>query len=406
MVTYVNPLSGQTIQPSEVGYAAYTFSADTSLQWPVNGNTEDVVAYIMDVTTTVSDISIYMPPANQVSTGQDSLIRNVGANTFYVLDYDGNTIATITSGQVKYVYITDNTTPAGNWAVFTFGTGTSAADAATLAGYGLKAIASTLNQGYQTTTYYSNYAIQASDRAKFLLWGSGVGTFTLPSASSVGNNWFCMVRNAGSGILTITPSGTDTIDGDSNAQLQLSESFVLVSDGSNWYSFGYGQSVQFAFTQLALAVTGGTLTLSPSQASNLIQEYTGTLTSNQIIVLPSTVQLYAITNNTTGAFTLTFKTVAVGGATIACPQGTSIIVVCDGTNVYNAASGSSTSLPTLTLGNGSAANPSLRFSGDLTTGLFLGATGQLDVAVGGTAVGYFSSAGLTTTLTLVSGGTF
>ena len=119
MATYVNPLSGQTIQPSEVGYLEYVLTQSIELQWPVNGNTQDVVAYIMDVDATTSGLTITMPPANQVSTGQDTLIRNIGANAFTVLDYDGNTIASITSGQVKYTYITDNTTTAGSWAVFT-----------------------------------------------------------------------------------------------------------------------------------------------------------------------------------------------------------------------------------------------------------------------------------------------
>lgn len=405
MATYVNPLSGQTIQPSEVGYLEYTLTQSIELQWPVNGNTQDVVAYIMDVNATVGGLTITMPPANQVSTGQDTLIRNIGANTFTVLDYDGNTIATITSGQVKYTYITDNTSTAGQWAVFTFGTGTSAADAATLAGYGLKAIAATLNQAYQTTTYYSNYAIQASDRAKFLVWGSGVGSFTLPSASSVGNDWFCMIRNGGSGILTITPDGTNTINGEVSAQLQLAESFVIVSDGNNWYTFGYGQSSTFAFTQLALSVTGGTTTLSSTQAANIIQEYSGILTSNQIIVFPSTVQLYAVTNNTTGAYTLTFKTSSVGALTAQCAQGESLILICDGTNVYNAASGTASTFTNITLGNGSAAAPSLRFAGDTITGLYLGATGELDIAVNGTQAAFFDSNGLTV-LNGIKGGTF
>lgn len=405
MATYVNPLSGQTIQPSEVGYAEFVLTTDVSLQWPVNGNTQDVVAYIMDVNATVSGIEITMPPANQVSTGQDTLIRNIGANTFTVLDYDGNTIATIPSGVVKYIYITDNTSTAGAWAVFTFGTGTSSADAATLAGYGLKAIAATLNQAYDTTTYYSDYTIQNSDRAKFLVWGSGVGTFTLPSAATVGNNWFCMIRNGGSGILTITPDGTNTINGEVSAQLQLAESFVIVSDGSNWNTFGYGQSSQFAFTQLALSVTGGTTTLTSVQAANIIQEYTGILASNQEIVFPSTVQLYAVTNNTTGAYTLTFKTTAVGALTTQCAQGESLILICDGTNVYNAASGTASTFTNITLGNGSAANPSLRFAGDATTGLYLGAAGEMDISVGGVQAAFFDSNGLTV-LNGISGGTF
>jgi hypothetical protein len=95
------------------------------------------------------------------------------------------------------------------------------------------------------------------------VWSSGAGNFTLPVASSVGNNWFCMFRNNGSGILNIYPSGTDTIDGNASAQLQITESLVMVSNGTSGYNtFGYGQSVQFSFTQLAYDVTGAGATIT------------------------------------------------------------------------------------------------------------------------------------------------
>ena len=38
MKTYVNPLTGQTINPSQVGYETLTLSANTTLNWPVNGS--------------------------------------------------------------------------------------------------------------------------------------------------------------------------------------------------------------------------------------------------------------------------------------------------------------------------------------------------------------------------------
>ena len=141
------------------------------------------------------------------------------------------------------------------------------------------------------------------------------------------------------------------------------------------------------------------------QAANIIQEYSGVLTRNQIIVFPSTVQLYAVTNNTTGAYTLTFKTSAVGALTTQCAQGESLILICDGTNVYNAASGTASSFTNITLGNGSAANPSLRFAGDATTGLYLGAAGELDISVAGVQAAYFNASGLTV-VNGISGGTF
>jgi hypothetical protein len=405
-MSYVNPFTGQTVSPSQVGYESLTISVDTTLQWAINGNDQnDVVANIIEVTATTTGLSLIMPPATQVSVGQAIIIRNIGANTVTVQKNGGGTIASIDSGVAKYIYVTDNTTIPGTWGIFTFGAGTSAANASTLAGYGLTAIGATLNQSYNVSDYYSSSSLPTSVRAQFNVWLGGVGTLTLPSASTAGANWFCMIRNGGTGIVTITPVGTDTIDGNSTQQLQLTESLVIVSNGSGWNTFGYGRSNQFAYTQLALSLTGGTTTLTTAQASNTIQTYSGTLTSNQIIIVPSTVQLYTVTNNTTGAYSLTIKTSAVSGATVVIAQGTSLVIICDGTNVYNAASGSSTTLTTLTLGNGSLSVPSLKFSGDVNTGFYLPSSGKFAFIVNNALAGFFDSTGLTVT-NGISGGDF
>jgi hypothetical protein len=404
-ISYVNPFTGQTIQPSQVGYELIALSVDTELQWPINGNNSDVVANIIEVTASTAGLKLIMPAATQVSTGQSILIRNVGANSFTVVKNTGATIVTVASGIAQYIYITDNTTVAGSWSTVTFGAGTSSANAADLAGYGLIAVGSTLNQAYEVVTVYSTGSIVATERAQFVVYEGGVGTLTLPSASSVGNNWFCMIRNSGTGILTIAPIGINTIDGNVNQQLQLTESLVIVSDGSNWNTFGYGQSVEFAFTQLVLSVTGGTTTLTTAQAANIIQEYTGALTSNQNIVFPPTVQLYAVTNSTTGSFSLTFKTSAVGAATFAVPQGTNAILICDGTNVYNATSATSSSINTLTLGNGSLSTPSLRFAGDVNSGMYLPTASKVGFVIANSLAGFFDATGFTAT-NGISGGTF
>ena len=465
MTTYTNPFTGQTISPSQVGYEALALTANTTLQWPVNGNNTNVVANIIDVTpsygaasvtasistatmtvtavasgrlavgqalsgtnvttgttltsfiggvgltgtygvsssqtvssTTITAAPLYlsMPSAQQVSTGQSVIIRNAGSYAFTVLDASGGTIISAASGVAYYIYLVDNATTAGTWQVLTFGAGTSSANASDLAGYGLTALSATLNQGYPVTSYFSNQTLDAASRAQFNVWSGGVGTLTLPSSSAVGNNWFTIIRNNGTGILNITPQGTDTIDGNNTVQLQLSESFVIVSNGSSGYNtFGYGQSATFVFTQLALVVTGSpsSITLTTVQASNLIQEYSGTLIANQTIVLPSTVQLYSLNNQTTGSYNLTFKTAATGGTTVTVPQGTTLIVVCDGTNVYNASSGTSSSISTVTLGNGSLAVPSLKFSGDVNSGMYLPSTNQVGFVIGNTLAGYFDTTG-------------
>ena len=405
---YVNPITGQTISPSQVGYEELTISANTALDWPINGTVNtNVVAAIIQVTATVASLNLYLPSALQVSTGQSVLIQNVGTNAFTVTDISGNTIVSIASGVAQYIFLTDNSTDDGTWSTVTFGAGTSAANAAALAGYGLVASGLTLNQQYAESSLFSSAVLNDTYRAQFLVWSSGVGDITLPPASVVGNGWFVMIRNGGSGILTLIPSGTNTIDGNATQQLQLTESLVVVSNGVDGYStFAYGRSNAFAYTQLSKTVTTGTYTLSAVEYANVVQEYFGALTGNVIVILPSTVQVYYLNNQTTNAFSLTFKTTAVGAATVIVPQGQTLTVICDGTNVYNSSSAAGGSIVSnLTLASGSPAAPSLNFVTNTSTGLYQPATNQIGFAVNGANAMTLTATGLVVPAG-ISGGTF
>jgi len=407
--TYVNPITGQTINPSQIGYEELTISTNTALDWPINGTVNQyVVASIIQITATVASLEVALPSALQVSTGQSVLIQNVGSNTFTVTDISGNTIASIASGIAEYIFLTDNSTDDGTWSTVTFGAGTSSANASALAGYGLLAIGAQLNQEYEESTLSVSTVLTSANRAQFLVWTGGVGTITMPVSSTAGNGWFVMVRNGGSGVLTLTPSGTDTIDTLATQQLQPTESLVIVSNGVDGYStFAYGRSNTFAYTQLTKNVTGGTDTLSAVEYANVVQDYTGALTSNQIIVLPSTVQIYYMRNQTSGSFSLTFKTSAVSGGTVSVPQGQTLTIICDGTNVYNSSSaaGGTLSNLSLTLAPGSAASPALNFTGNINTGIYQPTSNQVAMSLNGsnaltlTTAGLFVPAG-------VSGGTF
>lgn len=403
MTSYINPYTGQTISPSQVGYEQLTISDDTELQWPINGNTDSVVANIIEITATVAGLTLIMPPATSVSTGQSALIRNIGSYSFTVVDTGGNTIVPIASGIAEYIYVTDNTTINGTWESVTFGAGTSSANAATLAGYGLKAISTTLNTETMVSSFSSNYSILPEDRTSLYEWTGGTGTVTMPNAVTVGAGWFVVIKNNGSGILNVALVGSNTIDGDASAQLQIAESFVVVSNGLNYVSYAYGQSATFFFTQLAKSVTGGTVTLTSAEGANIIQEYQGALTSNCTVVLPPTVQLYSLQNNTTGSYTLTFTTGVSGGTTVSLPQNQTIIAICDGTNVYNAQTSTSSLINALTLGDGSAANPSLSFTSSATTGLYLAASNQLGFAIGGVNAGTLASTGFRIPVGIVGG---
>lgn len=82
----------------------------------------------------------------------------------------------------------------------------------------------------------------------------------------------------------------------------------------------------------SISVAGNAnVTASASQAQNLIQQLTGALTGNIEYILPQLGGFYVIENNSTGAFSILITTGAGNG--IYAPQGSSIWVYCDGTNI-------------------------------------------------------------------------
>lgn len=410
-MSYNSPFTGNVIQPTDVSYLSITLSANTQLSWPINGNpTSDYAARIMQVTAASASLSLFMPPANQSSVGQDALIRNVGANAFTVKDYAGvNTIITINAGESKYIYITANPDEQGTWGIIAFGVGSSSADAATLAGYGLVALSTTLNQSHPVTTFTSDATATAAYRAQAYVWTGGAGTLTLQSSTTLGNNWFVMVRNSGTGALTVAGSGGDTINGSATLSMQPGDSAMVVCSGSTFYTVGLGKSTLFNFTQLTKAITSGTYTLTAVEASNVLQKYTGVLTGNVTIVVPPTVQIYYIVNAASvGAYTVTFTTGS--GSTATVPGSQQSILICDSINLLNANTYLAGSTG-VSLGNGTVGSPSLSFSTETSTGIYHAAGGQLNIAILGVLVATFAASGLTIAGTGtftggISGGTF
>lgn len=351
MTSYTNVFGGSTIYPSDVSFQYISMFADNVLVWPLDANTNvPIAASIVDVQAQFSGLKLILPAANLASTGQTILINNVGANQFDVTDAIGTTLCAPASGEVWQLYITDNTTVAGLWQVFQYGAGVSVANAGSLAGAGLKAVTTTLNQSMPVTNFNSDYTAGAGDRANLLLWTGGVGVLTLPSPISNGD-WFINVRNQGTGVLTIDPSGSVTIDGSLTKDLAPTESCIVVCDGTNYYTIGFGQNVNFAFdyTSIALPSTGvATYTLSVAEQNRIAYNFTGALTADIAVIVPPTVQQYWVDNQTTGSYELTVRTATGTGYTVI--QGSRAILYCDGTNVVNAAT-AGISTP-ISIGNG------------------------------------------------------
>lgn len=356
-MTYVSVFGGNTIYPSDVSFLPIALNVDTPLEWPLESSgLEDPAARIIEVTPAASGYSIVLPDATLTGAGQTILFNNIdGANSFYVKDFAGNTLATIAFGEQWQVYLAAVTTAAGTWRVFRYGASTATVQPSALAGYGLTVTSSTLSQSLPVTTFStSGTTVAVSSRASALVWnGTGAGTLNLLTAALAGNNFFVFVRNEGGGDLTIDPSGTETINSAVNLVLRPGDSATLITDGTTWYTIGLGQQAVFAFDYTSISVTGGDYTLSGSELNRIAYKFVGTLTSDLHVIVPSTVQQYWINNATTGAFNFFIQTAS--GTPTQVNQGAKGIYYCDGTNMVLGSDPTSLTTPIVVSDGGTGA---------------------------------------------------
>jgi len=342
--SYNYVFGGSTVYPSEVSYESLTLTTDVQLSWPTETSaSSNLAAKIIDIESDVASLRILLPDAQKAGTGETILFNNIGTETIIVSDYDDVQVVSIANGELWQVYLTDNSTAAGTWQALQYGAAISQANASALAGTGIVAVGTVLSQSVPITTFSANFTLGITDRAKMYNWTGAGGVLTLPSAATVGDNWFMYLRNSGSGAIVATPTGINTIDGLTDLSFQPGESAIIATDGSDFYTIGFGQPAIFAFDYTSINAAGsGTLTLTGTQLDRIAYNFTGVLTGNRIIIVPPTVQQYWITNSTTGAYTFTVKTAAGAGVTIT--QGQRGIYYCNGTD-FLIADTASISLP-------------------------------------------------------------
>lgn len=134
---------------------------------------------------------------------------------------------------------------------------------------------------------------------------------TLPQAgASFPANWWIFVQNRGAGLLTITPT-TSTIDGAASLVLSQGEGILIVSDGTNYFTFrGVGTSPPFE------TLTDGA-TVTWALGSRRVANATVTLGGNRTL---------AITGAASGS-TGVLKVVqdGTGSRTLTLPAGSKVV---------------------------------------------------------------------------------
>lgn len=278
------------IQTAYIGYKAYTedmFDETTdSLQlfWPNTGQsiiTQQPAAQFMDfVTIPLNAPTVYLPNALQVSVGQNFIINNNGAEALILMMYDTegeSPLASIDAGESYYFVLKDNSTEQGTWKSVNFGATMSSLIIAQIAGNGLQS--NTLGTKLETTTIVSTIPEGTSsvdllntDRAKLLLWLSGTGAMRLTESTRVAG-WYVLIRNQGTGQITI--EGTNPlwlIDGEAAKTVDPLQSLILVSDGTNYYSVGFGLQTSDLTIPITIADGGTGATTRAAALNNLMPD--------------------------------------------------------------------------------------------------------------------------------------
>jgi hypothetical protein len=393
MTSFSDVFGNDTIGPSKQTYVSYDLTVNTDFVWSSNsGTSSDVLAAIVEITS-AAGLTHTLPNCNEVSKGEDCLVKNVGSESFNLVDSGSNAVVTIASGEAKYLYVKDNSTAVGLWGVISYGVGSSSVDASALIGYGIKASGVSLNQSHPTYTSASGLTIDSTYRAKTIVHTGGATSYGFSAASTLADDFFTLFRNNGTGSVTLDPNGSELIDSSSSIVMQPGESCLIVCSGTALFTVGLGRSVYYNFTQLTKDVSsGGPFTLSSTEASNKLLTFTGSPAAAVDVIVPSVVSVYYVYNDCSTAQSIVLKTAL--GASVNISQTARVIVFCDGTDIVSAQSATVSSSVSLT--DGSASAPSINFATKTNTGLYKSSTQDLGIAVNGSSVATFTSSGLTT----------
>ena len=124
----------------------------------------------------------------------------------------------------------------------------------------------------------------------------------------------------------------------------------------------------------ALTITDGDTTESTSVARHAVIKLTGTITGNQIVTVPDSIEkVYIVVNGTSGAHTVQFKTASGTGVTFGTSDKSTKLVFSDGTNIVDASFGGATDL------DGGV----LTLDADADTTITADTDDQIDIAIAG-----------------------
>lgn len=236
--------------------------------------------------------------------------------------------------------------------------------------------------------------------------GSSAATLNLPAVATapLGAGW--LVMNAGTAALTIDPSAAEAINGAATLTLQAGQSAMVVRVASAWQAAILGGTATGLALLAASSATAahdaisapdvdvasaGTTDIGAANSSNI--RITGTTTITSFGTVANGVRRWI---RFAAALTLTHNATSLilpGAANITTAAGDTAMAISLGSGnwvVVNYTRASGQLIGVLQGPSGSAAAPSISFSGDSDTGLHNPGSNRLAFAANGAAVGEFN----------------
>lgn len=85
----------------------------------------------------------------------------------------------------------------------------------------------------------ANYMITTTDRSKLIrATGSGGFTLSFSSAATLGDGWYCFLRNDATAAVTLDPYSSQTIDGETTMTLVPGQGVMILCNGSLFVTIG------------------------------------------------------------------------------------------------------------------------------------------------------------------------
>lgn len=112
----------------------------------------------------------------------------------------------------------------------------------------------------------SNTMLGAADQQKLIDITNGTFTQTFDAAATLGEGWYCYIRNSGTGVITLDPDGAETIDGLASLIMNTAESVIVICTGTAFITVPIVESGDYRLLSTITATNAATVDIETFSA--------------------------------------------------------------------------------------------------------------------------------------------